>query len=138
MGKGDLLIALEPAESLRHMHYMKRGAALILSSNPIEPPQVSMGLYSYPSLEKIKSIASKEFNLKLVELDSREIAEKAGNIIAQNSVMLGAALAIEGFPLRYESIASALKKIISKRYIDINIRALELGREEAKRKLIIF
>ncbi|PNV80640.1 MAG: indolepyruvate ferredoxin oxidoreductase subunit beta [Fervidicoccus sp.] len=138
MGRGDLLIALEPAESLRHLHYMKKGSTLLLSTNPIEPPQVSMGLFNYPPLEKIRELALKEFGLKIIELDSRKMAEEVGSIIAQNSIMLGAALALESFPLKYESVVSAVRRIISRRFADMNMKALEVGMREAKKKLGIF
>jgi len=137
MGKGDILIALEPAESLRHLHYMKKGGYLILSKNPIEPPQVSMGLFKYPELEKVEEIARNSFGLRIVEIDSRKIAESSGSIIAQNSAMLGAAAAVEGFPLKIDSILSGLRKVISKRFFEVNLRALELGMSEAKKQLTV-
>jgi indolepyruvate ferredoxin oxidoreductase beta subunit len=133
MGKGNMLLALEPAESLRYMHYMKKGGALVLNKNPIEPPQVSMGLFNYPNLLKIKDIAAEKFGLRVIEVDAKKIAAEAGGELAQNSAMLGAALEIPGFPLTREAIVYAVRKVISSRYADINIKAIDLGSEETKK-----
>ncbi|MEM0046393.1 MAG: indolepyruvate ferredoxin oxidoreductase subunit beta [Fervidicoccaceae archaeon] len=135
LGKGDMLLSLEPAEALRHLQYMKKGAILILNRRPIEPPQVSMELFKYPSLEQIRAISSEKFGLKVLELDAREIAEKAGNAIAQNSVMLGAALSAPGIPISTKSAISALERTISRRFVDLNVRALELGMQEGRKLL---
>jgi indolepyruvate ferredoxin oxidoreductase beta subunit len=133
MGKGNMLLALEPAESLRYMHYMKKGGALVLNKNPIEPPQVSMGLFNYPNLLKIKDIATEKFGLRVIEVDAKKIAAEAGGELAQNSAMLGAALEIPGFPLTREAIVYAVRKVISSRYAHINIKAIDLGSEETKK-----
>jgi indolepyruvate ferredoxin oxidoreductase beta subunit len=70
-------------------------------------------------------VALKEHNLCL--LDADKIAEEAGSILSQNVVMLGAASL--SIPLKPESLVDAVKRLVPKKTIDINVKAFELGRE---------
>jgi indolepyruvate ferredoxin oxidoreductase beta subunit len=55
------------------------------------------------------------------------MAEEAGSPLSQNVVMLGAAS--PSIPLRTESLIDAVKRLVPKKTVDINLKAFELGRE---------
>ena len=55
------------------------------------------------------------------------MAEDAGSPLSQNVVMLGAAS--PSIPLKPESLLDAVKRLVPKKTIDINVKAFELGRE---------
>jgi indolepyruvate ferredoxin oxidoreductase beta subunit len=55
------------------------------------------------------------------------MAEEAGSPLSQNVVMLGAAS--HSIPLNPESLLEAVKRLVPKKTVEINIKAFEMGRE---------
>ena len=53
------------------------------------------------------------------------MAEDAGSPLSQNVVMLGAAS--PSIPLRPESLIDAVKRLVPKKTVDINMKAFEIG-----------
>ena len=60
-------------------------------------------------------------------LDADKMAEEAGSPLSQNVVMLGAAS--QSMPLKTESLIEAVRRLVPKKTIDINVKAFEMGRE---------
>jgi indolepyruvate ferredoxin oxidoreductase beta subunit len=60
-------------------------------------------------------------------LDADKMAEEAGSPLSQNVVMLGAAT--QYMPLKPESLIAAVKNLVPKKTIEINVKAFETGRE---------
>jgi len=58
-------------------------------------------------------------------IDSRALAEEAGNILTQNIVMLGAASPM--LPLQKESLQEAIRRTVPPKTIDLNLKAFEMG-----------
>jgi len=50
----------------------------------------------------------------------------------QNAVMLGALAATERAPVKKESLMEALKELVPKKYLNINVKAFELGYQYVK------
>ena len=55
------------------------------------------------------------------------MAEEAGSPLSQNVVMLGAAS--PSIPLKPESLIDAVKRLVPKKTLEINVKAFEMGRE---------
>ena len=64
-------------------------------------------------------------NIKL--LDAQKLAKEAGNPRTENTILLGAASATEGFPIPREAIIKAIRKTVPERTIEVNLKAYELG-----------
>ena len=60
-------------------------------------------------------------------IDADKMAEEAGSPLSQNVVMLGAAS--KSIPLKPESLLSAVRSLVPKKTIEINVTAFETGRE---------
>src|SRR5690606_33687232 len=67
---------------------------------------------------------------KITVIDSREIAEQAGNVLTQNIVMLGAASPM--LPLQKESLQEAIRRTVPPKTIDLNLKAFDMGIEAGK------
>jgi len=65
----------------------------------------------------------------LFVIDALELARKAGDTIASNVVMLGAAAAIPGFPLEKELLLASIKGTFPASTIGVNFAAFESGYE---------
>jgi indolepyruvate ferredoxin oxidoreductase beta subunit len=82
-GSADLILSVEPLESLRYIHYLKPGGSVVSSSSPF------VNIPNYPdTAETYRRIAALE---RHVLIDSEKLAKRAGSNRAQNMVMLGAA-----------------------------------------------
>jgi indolepyruvate ferredoxin oxidoreductase beta subunit len=90
------------------------------------PFNISESKYSYPDM----SIILKELNSKskkLYVIDAVKIAEKAGNILSLNMVMLGGASAIPEFPLNKDILIESMKDNLPKKSYNINLKAFQEG-----------
>lgn len=113
----DIILAFEKLEALRYLHYLKDGGTVIYSSQEIMPMPVVTGAEQYPQgIEKI---------LNGVEIDALDLAIKAGNSKAANSVMMGALC--EKLSLDKEKFLSALLACIPQKTIEMNQKAFEYG-----------
>lgn len=75
-----------------------------------------------------KLIKEYEKNLEVVRIAATEIANKIGNTLVANIVMLGA-LAKKTKVVNISSIKNTLSKLFNKKVLDINLKALDKGYE---------
>jgi indolepyruvate ferredoxin oxidoreductase beta subunit len=123
-GEADMLLSVEPMETLRYFDYLAPEGVIVTSSSPF------VNIPNYPKLEdviaKIKSVE------RLVLIDSEELAKEAGFARAQNMVMLGAAS--PHLILKEEHLKEYIKNLFEARgdkVVDINLKAFQLGRDAA-------
>ena len=123
-GQADLLISFDLLEALRYSHYLKDTGKLVVNRHLVLPTSVFTQKIVVPTEDGI--IAKlKKFDLCLLDADA--IAAKAGSVLAQNVVMLGAAAA--AMPLKPESLVEAVRKLVPPKTIEVNTKAFELGRD---------
>jgi indolepyruvate ferredoxin oxidoreductase beta subunit len=132
-GQADVLLGFEPLEAVRNLRSASERTIVIMSSMRIPPPQLEADGKKYPSLEDIL-LKIHLFTRRVVVVDALELAEKAGSRLAQNSVLLGALVEVEEFPLRVRSVVKALRELVPKRQVDVNVKAFELGRQSFREK----
>ncbi len=123
-GKADIVISVEPMESLRYVKYLKEDGWLITNSKPF------INIPDYPETEEVLNEIRKIKNHVIIDADG--IAKDIQSTRSSNIVMLGAASPYVGLPL--ESIKKALQRIFERKgqeVVDINIKALEKGRDFA-------
>jgi len=125
-GNADLLFAMEPVEALRSLEKVGPNTSAIVNSAPVIPFTVSLGIDTYPEIPKI--IAELQGKIRnLFVIDALELARKAGDTIASNIVMLGAAAAIPGFPVEKELLLTSMKETFPASTIEVNYAAFESG-----------
>ena len=135
-GAGDLLIGLELVETLRHVEMLKDDGFIIVNLNAIPPPIVALGLDKYPDTNDVLKALSRKTR-KILKVNALELAEKMGNPLLQNTILLGIAFSIPEFPLSPENCLKAIKRVFAGkgRVIELNKRAFEEGRKIAKKLL---
>ena len=120
-GKADILLALEWAEGLRWLNYMKRdGGIFIADTQQIVPPFAcrnrTRGAARGYALETPKEILEK------VEdgyaLDATEMANELGNLRAANTVLLG--VLSMGLDFSVDDWLSAIEQFVPPHSIEIN------------------
>ncbi|MGE5480888.1 MAG: indolepyruvate oxidoreductase subunit beta [Chloroflexota bacterium] len=120
-GKADIIISVEPMESLRYLPVLSREGWLITSTKPF------INIPNYPDLELILSEINSFPNH--VALDAEAIAKTCGSPKAANIVILGAAIPHLDIP--EEAIKSAIKRIFGRKgdaIVEMNLKALEAGK----------
>lgn len=127
-GQADLLISFDLLEALRYSHYLKPGKTMVINRDMVHPTSVFTHKLAVPDEEEIVA-ALKKFNLRL--LDADELAIRAGSPLSQNVVMLGAAGS--AMPLKPESLLEAVKRLVPKKTIEINVKAFELGQAAGRK-----
>jgi indolepyruvate ferredoxin oxidoreductase, beta subunit len=121
-GKADLIISVEPMESLRHLPWLSKSGWLVTNSTPF------INIDDYPPVEEILKEIRKIKNHKIIDADA--IAKNAGSSRSGNIVILGAASNYIDLP--FKSLENAVAKIFEKKgdeIAEVNIKALRAGRE---------
>jgi indolepyruvate ferredoxin oxidoreductase beta subunit len=124
-GTVDVLLAFEKLEALRYGHTIrkKKGVALV-NDQRIDPSPVAIGAAEYPEDRIFPELEERAG--KVVKVDGLGLAKEAGFAGAVNVVLLGAA---SGFlPFTDEQWAETIRSTVKEKYVDINLRAFELGK----------
>ncbi|MDD2954288.1 MAG: indolepyruvate oxidoreductase subunit beta [Parabacteroides sp.] len=124
-GHADLIISLEPMESLRYLPYLKKEGWLVTNSRPF------VNIPNYPAIEQVNAELDK-LPHKVV-LDVEEIAKEAGSVRAANIVMLGAATPFIG--IEYDKIEAGIRQIFGRKgeeIVNMNLKALKAGYDLAQ------
>jgi indolepyruvate ferredoxin oxidoreductase, beta subunit len=122
-GQADLLISFDLLEALRYSHYLKKGGLMVTNRRMVLPTSVFTQKLAIPTEQEI---IPKLRTHHLCLLDADKLATEAGSPLSQNVVMLGAASG--AMPLKAESLLEAVKRLVPKKTIDINVKAFEIGR----------
>ena len=133
-GKGDLVIGMEPAETLRNITYMSKSSLIILNTRRVVPVMVFLGKSSYPSLDEILERLEANSD-RVIKLDAVQLAEEAGSGLSANMVMLGASFGTGRLPIKIETIKKTMEAHFSAKIAPVNIRAFDLGYLTCQRRL---
>lgn len=120
-GLANLIISVEPMESLRYLPWLSRSGWLVTNSVPF------INIPDYPPEEAILNEIRKIKNHIILDADA--VAKEAGSARAGNMVILGAASPFIDMP--FISIRNAVIKLFERKGEDIvriNLAALESGR----------
>ncbi|RKZ32347.1 indolepyruvate oxidoreductase subunit beta [bacterium] len=122
-GEADVLLAFEPLEALRTLHYAKPDGKVIVNSRPTVPATVASGADTYPRniFEKIKDEVP-----DVLIIDGVSLAKKAGTVRAVNVVLLGA---LSNFlPFSDDDWSEAIQARIPAKFLESNLNAFQSGK----------
>ncbi len=125
-GGADLILSVEPMESLRYLPYLKKDGWLVTNIAPY------VNIPDYPDTETLIKEIEKVPNH--VYLDANKLAKEIKAPKAANIIMLGAASPF--LNLKYEDLEWAIEKHFARKgedIVEMNKRALKVGFEEAKK-----
>jgi len=124
-GKADMIISVEPMESLRYLPMLSPDGWLITSTDPY------INITNYPEIEDVVAEVKKFKNH--IALPADAIAKEINSPKSANIVILGAASSFLGIDI--EMLENALKKLFGSKgeeVVDGNIKALHAGIDFAK------
>jgi indolepyruvate ferredoxin oxidoreductase beta subunit len=129
-GEADVLVGFEPSETLRALNKCNPQTVVITNMAPLPPFTVSIGRGVYPDLEQVKRLIAKKTG-GLIALNAADLAREAGNIMSVNIVLLGALCRTGILPLPDETIRQAIQTRTKAAFVDVNLKAFELGYQAA-------
>ena len=121
MGEADMILSVEPMESLRYLPWLSAEGWLVTNTRPF------INIPNYPSVEEIILEIEKLKNHKAIDAD--QIAIELGAPRASNMVILGAASNFLEIPEK--SFLHAIDQMFKrkgKEIVEININAFLKGR----------
>ncbi len=122
-GQADLIFALEAMEGLRESAKAGKQARLLVN-------EYTLPLVGAPTKEEIiKQLKAGKNALYMVPA-SADCKEKLQNDIVCTLYMVGYAVAKKLMPIKKESALQAIKNVIPQKYLELNIKAFELGHDK--------
>jgi indolepyruvate ferredoxin oxidoreductase beta subunit len=121
-GKADLIISVEPMESMRYLPWLSKSGWLVTNSTPF------INIPDYPPVDEILKQIRKIKNHKIIDADA--IAKETGSARSGNMVILGAASLHLDLP--FASLENAVRKLFEKKgeeIVAVNLKALLAGRK---------
>jgi indolepyruvate ferredoxin oxidoreductase beta subunit len=121
-GQADMIISIEPLESLRYLPYLSKEGWLVTNTTPFN------NIPNYPPMDQVLEEVRKVPHHIALEADV--MAKEAGSTKAANIVILGAASPFLG--MAFEKLEDAIRFIFKKKgdkVIDLNLAALRAGHD---------
>ncbi len=120
-GKADLIIGLELVEALRDIDFSGPKTALLVND-------YSMGFQGYPEKQEILVALNKAVRGGMHLVPAAEICKKElDKDVVAGVYLLGYAVKNNLIPLKKESFLKSLETVIPQKYLDLNIKALNLA-----------
>jgi len=126
LGKANAIIAFEPAEAVRQLPYLCKDTgsgepSLVISSDSAIKPITG----SYDASVMLNYL--QKFSPRLIILDGKRLTAQSPKTL--NVALLGAAAQSRVFPFDADILSDVIKETLPKRFLEMNIKAFELGRE---------
>ncbi len=125
-GQADIILSVEPMESLRYLPYLSTNGWLITNTTPF----INIG--NYPDMQIIMD-EIKSLN-KFLALDADAMAKEIKSPRSSNIIMLGAASPF--INMDYEFLENGIRSIFERKgedIVNLNLTALKIGREFAEK-----
>ncbi|MEA2030854.1 MAG: indolepyruvate oxidoreductase subunit beta [candidate division Zixibacteria bacterium] len=130
-GQADVIVAFEQAEGLRSLDWMKKDGVAIVSKTVLIPAIVtSTKAFNYPDdpIAQMKQVGD-----NVVSVEADKIAGELGNARLVNTILLGVLSTYA--PYDIDLWLQAIKARVKERFVDINLKAFEHGRQINKAEM---
>lgn len=123
-GGADIIVSLEPMESLRYLPFLKKEGWVVTNTNPF------INIKNYPDIKEVMAELEKIDNLVAFDMD--QVAKNNGSPRSSNMVLLGAASPFLKLPenLLTDGITNFFAPK-GEKIVDLNIKSFHAGRDEA-------
>ena len=124
-GGADLILSVEPMESLRYLPYLSENGYVVTNSEPFN------NIVNYPEMDSVMTEIKKQPRQIILNADA--MAKEEGNPRGMNMVIAGAASVF--MELDFEKMEEGIKAIFGRKGIEIvekNLACLRAGRKFAE------
>jgi indolepyruvate ferredoxin oxidoreductase beta subunit len=124
LGGADLLLSMEPLESLRYLDWLSPRGAVVTAAEPV------VNMPGYPPIDEV--LARIRALPRAIVVEAERLAREAGDAQAVNTVIVGAAAHL--LPVGTASLEKALEQIFTRKGEDVlrmNLAAFRAGQAAA-------
>jgi len=125
-GTADAIVGFEMLETARVLPVLKNRGTVIVNTKLIQPSCMPPKVKPKNAEELMALLKSKAL---VYEVDGIGIAKKVGTPLVVNTILLGALSALPELPVSAESFQRAITEKLKEKYINLNLKAFQLGRE---------
>lgn len=129
-GEADVLVGFEPGEAVRCLPWLKPGGRLIVNCRAVQPVTAQLGGQTYSGEAMIDFLRAHVPDV--IVLDGEEVARRCGSSKALNMALLGAVASSGAMGLTLNEVRDTLSERIPAAYLEMNLKALEMGAACAK------
>jgi indolepyruvate ferredoxin oxidoreductase, beta subunit len=125
-GKADMIISVEPMESLRYLPYLSPDGWIITNTKPF------INITNYPPVEEVMNELNSQSHT--ITIDADAIAKESGSLRSANMVILGASSPF--LDIEYGKLEEAIKFIFGRKgesIVNVNLKAMKAGRDIAEK-----
>lgn len=125
LGKADLILSIEPMESLRYLPFLSPEGIIVTTTEPYE------NIGNFPDIDDL--LNNIRMSAKHLLVDAKIIAQEAGGSKTYNIAMLGAASPYLG--IETEELEKAIEIFFKRKgdkIVEMNLKAFRLGIEKCK------
>lgn len=126
-GGCDVVISMEPMESLRYLPYLSKNGVIVTSNKPF------VNIPNYPEEEALFAELD-DLQNDVIKLDIEQVAKDAGNARGANMVLLGMAAPFIEI-VTVEQLRSAIATIFARKgeaIVEANLKAFDEGVKASK------
>ncbi len=117
-GAADVLLAFEPLEAVRYLHFVKDGGVVVSNDRPIP-------VGDYPAVDEL--VATLKKRTETIVVNALGLAERAGNPLTQNVALVG--VAAKHLPFADDTLLSVIRRLVPEKVRAVNEKAFLLGKE---------
>jgi len=122
-GKADLIIGLEEQEALKGMYFSGPQTNFLVNKS-IVPIPLKKPLKEEEVIKELKKVSK-----KILIVPAKDICkEKLGTDVVAGVYLLSLAVFKGIIPLKTETVLKAIKKVVSKKHLELNIKTFELAK----------
>jgi indolepyruvate ferredoxin oxidoreductase beta subunit len=125
-GDTDVLLSFEPSETIRAAKNCSADSVIITNTAKVPPHTVALGQTGYPDIPAAMGLLAGRVR-QLIAFDATSLAVKAGSSLSLNMVMLGALARSGAVSLPPDLFEQIIRSKTKKQFVDINLKAFELG-----------
>ena len=123
-GEADFIVSFEKLEAARYAAFLKKDGKIIVNSQEIDPMPVITGAATYPH-DALDQLSTAGVSVDCI--DALTPALEAGSAKAVNIVLMGRLS--KSLPFPKEKWLDALRATVAPKFVEMNIKAFELGRK---------
>lgn len=127
-GKADIILGFELLETARALLMLNPNGTIVVNKKYIPPASVLQG-QAIP-LQSTDLLALLKQKAKVVhQIGGIDVAQKLGNLLVVNTILLGAVSALPENPITQDSFKQAMINRLKNKYVLLNQQAFQIGFE---------
>jgi indolepyruvate ferredoxin oxidoreductase beta subunit len=128
-GKANIILGFEMLETVRVLPMLNDEGTVVVNTKYIPPSTSPFGSANSFNYEKLLGIIRDSVHT-LYEINGIDIANRLGNTLVINTILLGALSALPENPVKETAFEKAIALRIKEQFVNLNLEAFQIGRNQ--------